>query len=727
MNRSFNCGPHQGRLLAICIALSAAALAACDSSDDNGGPPPTQPGGPANVRPAFLGTVTTATYDSNNNDDLLTAGLGWDGLQGATPAFAAPAAPTAQELRRNAIYINYRALVDITTAGGYGLLYGPNVPVEGGTPNTAPGAGKIPGTEYLAYSLDANGRAAATLMVQIPSTFNQASACIVTAPSSGSRSVYGAVSSAGEWGLKRGCAVAYTDKGSGNGAHELGTNVITLINGLTGDAATAGNASHFTAPITDAQRTAFVATNPFRYAFKHTHSQVNPEKDWGLFTRQSVEFALWAINEQFAPPLPGTSDKQRIYIPSNTLVISASVSNGGGSSIQAAEGDTTGLIDAVVVGEPQINPTLPAGLIVARGGVNYPAAALGRPLYDYTSLANMLQPCAAHAPANAASPGLAGLFGVPVAGAQSRCAALAGSGDVIGADFISQANDAQARLRAAGWEPESDLLHASHFGTQATSAVAMLYANAYSRSSVTANLCGFSYATTPNALTEIPGPVAVSPMLTVFANGNGIPPTNGINLIYNDAVGGAINHILAEGNFAFRGAQCLRQLWTTSSTDVLAVQAGVNEVRVNSNLRGKPTIIVHGRTDTLVPVNHTSRPYFGINKMVEGAASRLSYIEVTNAQHFDTFIGLPTLLPGYDTRFIPLHHYNNLALNLMWNHLRTGAALPPSQVVRTTPRGGTPGMAPAITAANVPAISLAPAAGDVINFNAASNTVQIPN
>ncbi len=42
----------------------------------------------------------------------------------------------------------------------------------------------------------------------------------------------------------------------------------------------------------------------------------------------------------------------------------------------------------------------------------------------------------------------------------------------------------------------------------------------------------------------------------------------------------------------------------------------------------------------------------------------------------------------------------------MWNHLRNGAALPPSQVVRTTPRGGTPGAAPPITTANLPPISV---------------------
>jgi len=59
----------------------------------------------------------------------------------------------------------------MTTNGGYGVLYGPNVALDG-TVNSAAGAGKIGGTEYLAYSLDASGKAAATLMVQVPSTFN---------------------------------------------------------------------------------------------------------------------------------------------------------------------------------------------------------------------------------------------------------------------------------------------------------------------------------------------------------------------------------------------------------------------------------------------------------------------------------------------------------------------------------------------------------------------------
>ena len=300
MNRSSTRGPRFGRSTAIGIALAASLVAACGSSDDDSGPTPTQPVGTANVLPAFVGTVTTTTYDGTT-DDLLTGGLGWDGLQSATPP-ALSASPTAAELRKRAIYNNYRALVDMTTNGGYGVLFGPNVPLDGSAPTTTPGAGKIAGTEYLAYSIDAaTGKPAATLMVQIPSTFNQNLPCIVTATSSGSRGVYGAVSAAGEWGLKRGCAVAYSDKGSGNGAHELDSNTITLINGLTANATSAGNASHFTAAMTDSERMTYSTTSPFRYAFKHAHSQVNPEKDWGLFTRQAISFAFWAANEQFGP------------------------------------------------------------------------------------------------------------------------------------------------------------------------------------------------------------------------------------------------------------------------------------------------------------------------------------------------------------------------------------------------------------------------------------------
>src|SRR5688500_3907104 len=104
-------------------AAVAAVLAGCGGGVSN------------DVRENFLPTYVletqTTTYDGTS-DDLLTAGLGRTGLASATPpAVADPLNPTAAELRRLAIYNNYRALVDMTATGGYGTLYGPNVDAAG--------------------------------------------------------------------------------------------------------------------------------------------------------------------------------------------------------------------------------------------------------------------------------------------------------------------------------------------------------------------------------------------------------------------------------------------------------------------------------------------------------------------------------------------------------------------------------------------------------------------
>ena len=80
-------------------------------------------------------------------------------------------------------------------------------------------------------------------------------------------------------------------------------------------------------------------------------------------------------------------------------------------------------------------------------------------------------------------------------------------------------------------------------------------------------------------------------------------------------------------------------------------------------------------------------------------------------------------LPGFDTTLIPLHRYYIEALDLMYAHLRDGALLPESQVVHTTPRGGTPGAAPALSVTNVPPISADPGA-NAITFT--GRAVNIP-
>ena len=132
-------------------------------------------------------------------------------------------------------------------------------------------------------------------------------------------------------------------------------------------------------------------------------------------------------------------------------------------------------------------------------------------------------------------------------------------------------------------------------------------------------------------------------------------------------------------------------------------------------------MIVAGRNDALLPVNHTARAYYGRHLLKDGQPSQASYVEVTNAQHFDSFISFGPLL-GYDTRYVPLHVYFNRALDAVWARLTEGTPLPPSQVVRTTPRVSS--VTP-LGAANVPAIASSPAVADQIVLM--GTTLRIPD
>ena len=695
--------------------LPALALAAACSKAT------TPPAEEVNTQPAAVpGALVTTTYDGTSND-LLTGGLGKSGLAGAAPAFADPLHPTAAELRTRAIYNNYRALVDTSANGGYGTLYGPNVDASG---TAVAGEGKIAGDETLAYADDGTGAQNVTVMVQVPSTFDPAKACIVTAVSSGSRGVYGAIGTAGEWGLKHGCAVAYSDKGTGNGAHNLSANTVSVRTGERKDAAAAGADSNFTAKLSAADLAAFNAATPNRFAFKHAHSQLNPEKDWGTHTLQAIQLAYYVLNQKFGALAADKTRHLRTLTSANTIVIASSASNGAGASLAAAEQDTAGLIGGVVAGEPQVQLAPNAGKVQRSGAV----ATSGKSLFDYVTIAALYQPCAARA---------AGQFAtvVPVgAGSDNRCAGLAAKGLLTSATVADQATESLARLRAAGWDAAGDPLQGSHYLLGATLAVAVTYANTYGKFSVTDNLCGYSFSSVDS--TGKPAPLAAANEARFFSDGNGIPSTNGAQLIQNNSEGGAVRYELAvspsthKADYDLDGALCLRGLAT--GTDAVTgaaltgaalansqrVQAGVAAVQRSGNLHGKPTILVQGRSDTLVPINHASRAYYAANKAIEGAASQVVIYEVTNAQHFDAFLPFPS----YAAALVPLHRYFIQSMDLMYAHLKSGAALPPSQVVRTTPRGSA---STAITATNVPPIATAPAAADQITVT--GTTVVIPD
>lgn len=722
-------------LIARATALALCAASGAAGAHDQG---PVGHFGAHNVKPRFIaGDVSSkyyaagacpvlGTWCGESGDDLLTGGLGATGLLLAAPAFANPLAPTPAELRRNAIHVNYRAVLDILPAGGYGTLYGPNVSNAG---VITASQGKIAGSEHIAYA----GAGNVTLMVQVPASFDPARACIVTATSSGSRGVYGAIGASGEWGLKQGCAVAYTDKGTGNGLHDLTTNQIGLIDGTRADAAAAGAASHFTAALTDAERAAFNTATPNRMAYKHAHSQRNPEQDWGKNTLQAIRLAFYVLNEQYGST--GPDGRKRIVLDrKNTLVIASGISNGGGAALAAAEQDVNGLIDGVAVTEPNAQPRSVKHLRIVQGGVQQ--QNIGKPLMDYFGVATLLQPCAAASLAASDSAGyafVAALAPTVISQGAARCASLAAKGLVSGANTAEQSADARAQLRAYGWLADSEALQLSHYAF-ATPAIAVTYSNTYARASVVDNLCGFSFAATD--ATAGPAPLSAAVQIASFSTGNGIPPTaglpglSGVNLVYNDAAnstapGAGKRDLFAASpstgalDLALDGALCQRALITGSDALARRVQRNVDDVLLDGKLRGKPTLIVHGRADALIPVNHASRAYYGAHKLAEGRGrSEARYIEVTNAQHFDSFLSFP----GYPERYVPLHVYLIRSLNAMHAHLTQGAALPPSQVVRTVPRG--PG-APAITPANVPEWAQVPADGNRIGFE--HRTLYVPD
>ena len=281
--------------------------------------------------------------------------------------------------------------------------------------------------------------------------------------------------------------------------------------------------------------------------------------------------------------------------------------------------------------------------------------------------------------------------------------------------------EAMSRLVAYGWQPESSPIQASHYAF-VTLAITTTYSNTYGRFSVLDNLCGYSFAATDPLGNVSAAKPALLP--TSFGDGNGVPPTLGINIVNNLSVGGpkldgaSISPSTNREDFNFDGAMCQRSLWTGGTERSGRVKGGVAQVQQSARLRGKPALIVHGRADALIPVNFNSRSYIAHNHLREPRANNVRYIEVTNAQHFEAFLPLP----GYSTAFVPLHVYFIRAMNAMWDHLVAGAALPASQVVRTTPRvtAATP-----LAATDIPDIAPVPTAGNAITFD--GNTLVIPD
>lgn len=665
------------------LVVSCVLLSGCGSDDDKKDS--------NNDIPLPLGPVSSESYDGS---DGLLAGLGLSGLQGTAPGYVDMDSPTRAELRRNTIFNNYTALVDQSSNGGFGLLYGP-------ADDTT-----YPGTEYFAFVGEGINRA--TVLVQIPDSFDASDPCIVAGPASGSRGVYGAIGTASAWAMEQGCAAALTDMNKGTGAVDLTQAIgfgiqmdaqpLSTTEELTFRVPTQENVSAdsldeyagVTLP-TQTELDTYIAANPHRYAFKHLHSQKNVEKDWGLHTLQSIKFALQQLNEHF---------DDSTFTPDNTLVIAASVSNGGSGVIRAAEQDTENLIDAVVAGEPNVNPATAAESFVIKVA-DRTISNHSKSSYEYFALGELYAACATDDPANAGT-ALANLRG----DVTERCLSLVDAGLINAGTDAEMGAQATQKLLDAGFTPDSMIIAAGYGSIDIYQSLVTGYANQFTRSSVVDALCHVSMGATDAS----GAPAINASVATLATSSNGIPRTANMLLIKDDDNSGSpiIQHAAesasGRNDYNLEGALCYWDIFSNADNPLHErLITGLNEVKATGDLQGKPTLIVHGRSDALIVANHTSRPYMALNKQVEGDNSQLHYYEVTNAQHLDTLNQLYIAWGGIGMNYVPIDYYFKQAVDLMYDHLKNGTELPPSQVVETVvPTRGT------ITAANLTEISATP-------------------
>ncbi len=551
------------------------------------------------------------TTQHSGSDDLLSAGLGLDGLRAMLPpAFADAEHPTPEELRRRALWSNWRGIADLAPGGGFGDVYG--------------ALPSVPGREFTAYAQVPGASQPHRVLLQLPDSFDAGKRCVVVTASSGSRGIYGAIAVAGAWGLPKGCAVAYTDKGNGTDYFDLDAGMgVDAANQVVAASTDAGLA--FTPSTTSGQGV----------AFKHAHSQDNPEADWGLHVKQAADFALAKLNEALPAQAPFTF--------ANTRVIAVGISNGGGAVLRAAELDGDWL-DAVVAGEPNV-------LAEGHGA---------RSLYDYTTDAALLMPCALPQLGIPAMPGL-----------EAKCAALTARGVLAGADFDAQQKDALAKLHAGGWTDAALRAGSISVAFDLWRAIGVTYASAFGRYPHDAHPCGYRFSALNPDLT--PRAATATERAAWIADGSGIPPGAGVGIIDPQPL----------TDIGLTGLSCMRALWTGNDADAQRVRKGVAETTAKAPRAGLPVMVIHGTDDGLVPQAFTSAPYVA---MAKAAGRDVRYWQVRNAQHFDAFLGFPQ----YAAVYVPLLPYVYSALDRVDAYLDGKGELPADAVIPTVPRMGKP-------------------------------------
>lgn len=573
-------------------------------------------------------------------DDLLTGGLGLQGLRN-------PSLPEGATARLAALHKNFRDLVELSPGGGF------EASVKGGAAGLI-----VPGTEYGALLGLPGCRQAISVRVLVPQHFDWDRPLMVVAPSSGSRGVTGAIGDVGSWALPEGCALVLTDKGTG-GAQILDENTC-FDPDLVATTELGAPTSFRLEPTIALSR--FREANPGAIALQHAHSQDNIEAHWPSAVLAAASYGLDVLKKQEGLRQPKlTLDRIK--------VIAAGVSNGGGAVLRAAENDELRILDAVVAVEPNITPRNNYGGRVRLG--NGADTSPGRTLVDYATAMNVLLPAALCAPALANDP-----FAEVTAAGEARQADWAGSlaklGLLDGRNTAERATSALDKIRALGFAPQSEpLLHMMSV-MHIWPAVAHTFVNALGKFPVEADPIG---AHITFADTDVLGQTLERTSLATpeqrrlyGALSGGLSPGGGAFTVYKD---GDIHPTLDD-------ALALRRIATGRGGDGHKVSAGMTEIRASARSRGHPTIVLHGRCDSLINVEHTSRAYFAAAMNSDTDTRNWRYYEHDTGQHFESLL----MVPGLSQRFNPLLPSFFQSLQFMRQHLFQAAPLPPSQVLR---------------------------------------------
>jgi len=549
--------------------------------------------------------------EHRDGDDLVSAGLGLAGLNSAAPVPTDPEAPSAAELRARAFHSAWTGLAALNPAGGLGGLF-EDLPV-------------VEGREFTRFRRLAGRTSPFRVLVQVPDGFDPANACLVLAPASGSRGVYGAVPLVAPWALARGCAVAYTDKGAGTDIHRYADNSGAGLDGrrVNTDAAPTG----LVAPALNG------APAEGLVAIPHAHSGDHPEADWGRHVLDAGAFALELLVAEYGLD-PG---------PGSIRVIAAGLSNGGGAALRAAEQDEQGMIDGVVAVMPNIT-------------------APGAPhLFEYATEAALLQPCAL----GDLEATMAMVLGNPLVAAagQQRCSGLSRAG------LIAESEPALARERllSLGFDEAALGLGAVNVILDLWRSVGVTYASAYLGTGPTDMPCGYGFSATGASDAQVAG---------WWSEHSGIPPSGGVEIVDG----------LAEGRDpALPGLLCLHGLLGGEGAQAERLHHAIEATRATARLPDIPVLIIHGRDDGLIPAALSSRPYL---EQARAAGAEIAYWQIANGQHFDALLAAPAaaerLVPILPFGWAGLDHIDAVldqALDLGGDRRVEASPAPPGQAL----------------------------------------------